>query len=166
MNEVGKYIKKLRKEKGLTQNQLAEKLNITFQSVSKWETGETLPDTSILLDLCNELDITVDTLLNAGVIINKKRKMIKVESIVEGFNHLYAVKECFGEDSDFYKGIVEGISMKMNFDFEDALKNYPEVLYTEVVIGYILNGYTIDIEEAKNWIINEKYINEIKKRLN
>lgn len=166
MNEVGQYIKKLRKEKGLTQNQLAEKLNITFQSVSKWETGETLPDTSILLDLCNELDTTVDTLLNGGVIVNKSRKLVKVEAIVEGFKHLMAVKECFGADSIFYKGLIEGVNTKMNFDFEEALDNYPEVLYTEIAINYILNGYAIDLEEAKNWIKNEKYINEIKKRLN
>lgn len=165
MNEIGQYIKKLRKEKGLTQTQLAEKLNISFQSVSKWENGETLPDTNILLDLCNELDTTVDTLLNGGIIINKKRKLIKVEAIVDGFNHLLAVKECFGQDSSFYKGIVDGISTNMNFDFEDALKNYPEVLYTEVVINYLLNGYTVDIEEAKVYIKNEKYINEIKKRM-
>lgn len=166
MNEVGQYIKKLRKEKGMTQNQLADRLNITFQSVSKWETGETLPDTSILLDLCNELDTTVDTLLNGGVIVNKTRKLVKVEAIVEGFNHLTAVKGCFGEDSIFYKCLIEGANNKMNFDFADALKNYPEVLYTEIAINYILNGYTIDIEEAKKWIKNEKYINEIKKRLN
>lgn len=77
MNEIGQYIKKLRKAKGLTQTELTNKLNISFQSVSKWEIGETLPDTNILLDLCNELDTTVDTLLNGGVIINKKRKLIK-----------------------------------------------------------------------------------------
>ena len=57
MNKIGQFIKKLRKEKGLTQSQLAEKLNISFQSVSKWETGETLPDTNILLSLCDELDV-------------------------------------------------------------------------------------------------------------
>lgn len=165
MNEVGQYIKKLRKNKGLTQTQLAEKLNISFQSVSKWENGETLPDTNILLDLCNELDTTADTLLNGGVIINKRRKLIKVESIVEGFNYIKKVKECFGEDSDFYQGIVEGISKKMNFDFEETLKINPQVLYTEVIINYILNGYIIDVEEAKQWITNEKYINEILKRI-
>lgn len=162
---IGQYIKKLRKEKGLTQMQLAEKLNISFQSVSKWEVGETLPDTNILLDLCNELDTTVDTLLNGGAVINKKRRLIKVESIVDGFKHLEALKECFGEDSYFYKGIVEGISAKMNFDFEQALKSNREVLYTEVVIDYLLKGYCVDIEEAKMWIHNQKYINEIKKRM-
>ena len=53
----------------------------------------------------------------------------------------------------------------MNFNFEEALELYPEVLYTEVVIQYLMNGYTVDIEEAMTWIKNEKYINEIKKRM-
>ena len=165
MNEIGLFIKKLRKEKGLTQTGLAEKLNISFQAVSKWENGETLPDTAILLDLCNELDTSVDTLLNGGVVINKKRKLIKVENIVNGFNHLASLKDCFGENSTFYKGIIKGISTEMNFNFEEALSVNPQVLYTEVVIQYILNGYVVDIEEARAWINNEKYINEIKKRM-
>lgn len=165
MNDIGKYIKKLRKEKGLTQSQLAKRLNITFQSVSKWELGEALPDTYILLELCNALDTTVDTLLNGGIVINRNRKIIKVEKIVEGFEYLKKVKDAFGEHSFFYKGIIEGISTKMNFDFEEALRINPEVLYTEVVLGYLSNGYMVDIEEVKNWINNEKYINEIKKRI-
>lgn len=165
MNEIGQYIKKLRKEKGLTQMQLADKLNISFQSVSKWEVGEALPDTNILLALSNELDTTVDTLLNGGIIVNKKRKLIKVEAIVDGFKHLSVVKDSFGEESYFYQGIVEGISAKMNFDFEDTLKANPEVLYTEVLLGYISRGYSVDIEEAKIWIHNNKYIEEIKKRI-
>ena len=165
MNEIGLFIKKLRKEKGLTQSELAEKLNISFQAVSKWENGETLPDTAILLDLCNELDTSVDTLLNGGVVINKKRKLIKVENIVNGFNHLASLKDCFGENSTFYKGIIKGISTEMNFNFEEALSVNPQVLYTEVVIQYILNGYVVDIQEARMWINNEKYINEIKKRM-
>ena len=165
MNEIGLFIKKLRKEKGITQTRLAEKLNISFQAVSKWENGETLPDTAILLDLCNELDTSVDTLLNGGVVINKNRKLIKVENIVSGFNHLASLKDCFGENSTFYKGIVKGISAEMNFNFEEALSVNPQILYTEVVIQYILNGYVVDIQEARTWINNEKYINEIKKRM-
>ncbi|MBQ7913010.1 MAG: helix-turn-helix transcriptional regulator [Clostridia bacterium] len=165
MNEIGQYIKKLRKGKGLTQTQLADKLNISFQSVSKWEVGETLPDTNILLALCDELDTTVDTLLNGGIIENKRRKVIKVESIVDGFKHLAIVKDSFGEESYFYQGVVEGISAKMNFNFEDTLKENPEVLYTEVLLGYLSRGYSVDIEEAKRWIHKNKYIEEIKKRM-
>ena len=61
--KIGKFISKCRKEKKMTQAQLAEKLNITDRAVSKWETGRGMPDSSIMLELCNELGITVNELL-------------------------------------------------------------------------------------------------------
>lgn len=65
MNQVkiGKFIAECRKNKSLTQMQLAEKLNITDRAVSKWETGKGMPDSSIMLELCNELGISVNELL-------------------------------------------------------------------------------------------------------
>ncbi|MBO4907709.1 MAG: helix-turn-helix domain-containing protein [Lachnospiraceae bacterium] len=62
--EIGKFIAGCRKEKGLTQVQLAEKLNITDRAVSKWETGKSMPDSSIMLELCEILGITVNELLS------------------------------------------------------------------------------------------------------
>lgn len=62
--EIGKFIAKSRKSKKLTQAQLAEKLNITDRAVSKWETGKSMPDSSIMLDLCEILGITVNELLS------------------------------------------------------------------------------------------------------
>ncbi|MBR1744134.1 MAG: helix-turn-helix transcriptional regulator [Lachnospiraceae bacterium] len=66
MNQIdtGKLIANCRKEKGMTQAQLAEKLNITDRAVSKWETGKCMPDSSIMLALCNILDVTVNELLS------------------------------------------------------------------------------------------------------
>jgi len=66
MNQIdtGKFIASCRKEKGLTQAQLAEKLNITDRAVSKWETGKCMPDSSIMLELCNILGVTVNELLS------------------------------------------------------------------------------------------------------
>lgn len=61
--DIGKFIAGCRKEKGLTQAQLAEKLNITDRAVSKWETGKCMPDSSILLELCKILDVSVNELL-------------------------------------------------------------------------------------------------------
>lgn len=61
--EVGAFITQCRKEKKLTQAQLAEKLNITDRAVSKWETGKSMPDSSIMLELCEILGITVNELL-------------------------------------------------------------------------------------------------------
>lgn len=66
MNQIGigKFIAKCRKEKKLTQAELAEKLNITDRAVSKWETGKSMPDSSIMLNLCEILEITVNELLS------------------------------------------------------------------------------------------------------
>lgn len=61
---VGKFISSCRKDKGLTQMQLAEKLNISNRAVSKWETGKSIPDVSIMLELCEILGITVNELLS------------------------------------------------------------------------------------------------------
>ena len=55
--KIGNFILNCRKEKGLTQEQLAEKLGVTSKSISRWENGNTMPDYSLLKDLCNELDI-------------------------------------------------------------------------------------------------------------
>ncbi len=66
--KIGKFIAECRKKENLTQMQLAEKLNITDRAVSKWETGKTMPDSSIMLELCDTLKITVNDLLSGEVV--------------------------------------------------------------------------------------------------
>ena len=66
--KIGKFIADRRKNVNLTQMQLAEKLNITDRAVSKWETGRSLPDSSIMLELCDVLKITVNDLLSGEVV--------------------------------------------------------------------------------------------------
>ena len=58
--KIGKFISERRKAQGMTQMQLAENLGITDRAVSKWETGRSLPDASIMLDLCAVLGISVN----------------------------------------------------------------------------------------------------------
>ena len=67
--DIGTFIASCRKEKGLTQAQLAAKLNITDRAVSKWETGKSMPDSSIMLELCNILGVTVNELLSGEKIV-------------------------------------------------------------------------------------------------
>ena len=62
--KTGTFISECRKEKRMTQAQLAEKLNITDRAVSKWETGKSMPDSSVMLELCEILGITVNELLS------------------------------------------------------------------------------------------------------
>ena len=69
--KIGKFIATCRKEKGITQENLAEKLYVTDRAVSKWERGISLPDAGKMLDLCKILGITVNELLN-GEKIKKK----------------------------------------------------------------------------------------------
>ena len=60
--KIGRFIAECRKKANLTQMQLAEKLGITDKAVSKWERGVAMPDTSIMLDLCDILCISVNEL--------------------------------------------------------------------------------------------------------
>ncbi|MCH5189325.1 MAG: helix-turn-helix transcriptional regulator [Oscillospiraceae bacterium] len=79
--KIGMFIASLRKEKGLTQAALAEKLNITDRAVSKWERGISLPDSSTMLPLCEILGINVNELLT-GERIDMENYNKKAEEII------------------------------------------------------------------------------------
>ena len=66
--KIGKFIAECRRNVNLTQMQLAEKLGITDRAISKWETGRSLPDSSVMLELCGILGITVNDLLSGEVV--------------------------------------------------------------------------------------------------
>ena len=71
--KIGSFIKEIRKEKGLTQEQLAEKLDVSQKSVSRWETGKTMPDLSLYEPLCEVLGIQVSELLYAKRMSNDEQ---------------------------------------------------------------------------------------------
>ena len=71
--KIGSFIKEIRKEKGLTQEQLAEKLDVSQKSVSRWETGKTMPDLSLYEPLCEVLGIQVSELLYAKRMSNDEK---------------------------------------------------------------------------------------------
>ena len=83
MNQIrsGKFIAECRKKASLTQMQLAEKLGITDKAVSKWERGVAMPDTSIMLELCDILGISVNELLS-GEKINMENNQQKNEQLL------------------------------------------------------------------------------------
>jgi len=80
--EIGKFIARCRKEKGLTQTQLAEKLSITDRAVSKWETGRSMPDSSIMLKLCEILGVTVNELLSGEEIDTERYEKRADENLI------------------------------------------------------------------------------------
>ena len=76
--KIGRFIAEKRREQGLTQAQLAEKLSITDRAVSKWENGRAMPDSSLMLDLCAHLNITVNDLL-CGEVVSMENYNEKLE---------------------------------------------------------------------------------------
>ena len=79
--KIGRFIAECRRSVGLTQMQLAEKLGITDKAVSKWERGIAMPDTSIMLELCDILGISVNELLS-GEKINMENNNQKNEQLL------------------------------------------------------------------------------------
>ena len=83
--KVGKFIAECRKKQSMTQMQLAEKLGITDRAVSKWENGKAMPDSSLMLELCDALEITVNDLLNGEKVsaedYNKKLEQQLLEMV-------------------------------------------------------------------------------------
>lgn len=81
-NDIGKFIQEIRKEKGLTQKELAELIGVSDKTISKWENGNSSPDTSMLMSLSEALEITVNELLSAEKISPENYSMKAEETIM------------------------------------------------------------------------------------
>lgn len=80
--KIGKFILECRKEKNLTQTELAEKLGVTDKSVSNWENGRNMPDLSLFKPLCEILDISINDLISGEKISKDKYQEILEENII------------------------------------------------------------------------------------
>ena len=80
--KIGQFVAQCRKEKNLTQTQLAEQLNLTDRAVSKWETGKGLPDASIMPDLCGLLGISINELFSGERIYTDDYKRKAEENLL------------------------------------------------------------------------------------
>ncbi len=116
----GKTIKKLRRERELTQEQLAEMLSISPQAVSRWETEMAMPDISLIAPLCNLFDVTSDELL--GIDLTKKQEAINA----------------ICEEADKY--FARGYLKEARKILEDGLAQYPENLDIVYNLMYVAFG--------------------------
>lgn len=82
--KIGTFLKKLRKEKGITQEQLAETLSVSGRTVSRWETGNNMPDISILVDIADYYDISIPEIISgerkSEMMNEEERKIAKTMS--------------------------------------------------------------------------------------
>lgn len=92
--KIGKFISENRKVKGLTQEQLASKLSVSKNAVSKWERGLNLPDASIMQELCKILDITLNELFSGEKIPNNKYKEVADNNLLSALeNSVFTLKD-------------------------------------------------------------------------
>jgi len=115
MNDFGKFLYVLRKEKGMTQAELAKALGVTNKAVSKWETGESMPDTSLLLPISKLFGVSVDELLkgkrNSDDIAASEDENSSKEKQKEMFDFDEAKKHIFtrGKDDEKDKFLLDKI---------------------------------------------------------
>ena len=97
---IGAFIKDVRREKGLTQEQFAEKLGVSQKSVSRWETGKTMPDYSLLASICDVLEINAAELLGAeridGDIITKQQATDMTRTLISLVSGRHGVRKIVG----------------------------------------------------------------------
>jgi len=161
MKTVGAQIARLRKEKGLTQNDLGERLGVSFQAVSKWERGETLPDTAILLDLANALETSVDFILTGGSQVLHYRGKFTVAQMSEGILSLKRMGELLGKENALYRHAIEGINERINTNIKDAFTDdrVLECFIAEAIIQNLMAGKYIDPTDVKNGFRHEHFRN-------
>lgn len=163
MKAIGNEIGALRRQKGLTQGELGERLGVSFQAVSKWERGETLPDTALLLDLAEVLETTVDHILTGGRKVLRYKGKITVSQMAEGIRCLKRMGELLGRDNPIYRHAVDGINGKMNTNIEDAFHDDRafECFVAEAIIQNLISGQYIDLTDVKNGFKHDHFRNAV-----
>lgn len=92
--KIGKFISQLRKEKNMTQQELADKLGVTDRAISNWENGRRLPDYSLLKDLCDILSISINELLSGEKISKEDYKNKADENLMSALeNSSFSLQE-------------------------------------------------------------------------
>lgn len=179
--KTGKFIAKLRKDKKMTQEQLAEKMGVSINAVSKWERGLSFPDVSMYKKLCNELDINIEELINgekdsseeakekAIISTVKEKEKIKKNSkktLILLFTIFIIIINCLiyynknlkvnlVSDSDFlYDEVISFIKEK---EFNDN----PDSNYIDFNVFYSYHGFGIEKKHSYKyvymWIYEQSY---------
>ena len=102
-NKIGSFILELRKEKGLTQQELGDKLFVTDKAVSKWERGLSLPDVSILEKLAEELEVDVSEILRGS----RGKKKIDINKVLDEEKNKIKQKQKKENDFIFYTSDID-----------------------------------------------------------
>ncbi len=165
LDKIGQFIQSSRKELGLTQAEMAERLGVSPQSVSNWERGESIPDVSLLPDLACMLRCSVDSILSGGEGCGGYRRHVTVAQMREALSALDHIGELLGRDHFIYQCIIDALNARMNTTIEQSFSDPHifEVFTIEFLLGCIDGGDYVDPRDvishlqpskARDYILN------------
>ena len=160
---IGAFIKELRKEKGLTQEQLAERLNVSGRTVSRWETGANMPDISLLVELAEFFDVSIPEIIDGE---RKSEKMDQETKEVANIMADYADAEkeniiksvrnqsLLGVIALVALAIIQLVVPAGNNEIVDKIRLYCQVLvYVSVVMTcFISTGLLFKLKKGRKEI--------------
>lgn len=163
--KIGKFIQEKRKEKRLTQSELAEKLDVTDRAVSKWENGNCIPDASNIQELCKILNITINDLFS-GCVVDMRDNEKKLE---ENLLEMIKIKEKRDKDLlilEIFIGVIVSIIMFLCIMIASFVQMGDWIRIVLIVFGIIPFAigisYAIRIEQIAGYYecsnCNYKYI--------
>ena len=132
-DKSGKFIAKLRKEKNMTQEQLAEKMGVSINAVSKWERGLSFPDVSLYKKICKELDINIEELINGE---KDKSEEAKEKAIISTIKDKEKIKSKSKKILIIFSVvfvIILNVLIYYNKNLKVSLVNDSDYLYDEVI---------------------------------
>ena len=157
-------ISKRRKELGLTQQDLADKLFVSDKVISKWETGKSVPDTSILVELSKALEISLDELLQSNEPINKNTQLAVADTLSIKFKNVMLVSYSLAIISAIFFVISRLIDYndykRENKVFVWLFLGLALVLLTACITYYLINRNKLLIDYPKFQEIDKKNFNQ------
>lgn len=144
--KIGKFIAQTRKEKGLTQRELADKLFISDKTVSKWECGNGLPEISLMMPLCEILGITVNELLTGKRLASSEYQQNAEENIMKLIKEKNEVKfRLIIEAAVVFLTLIPAITIIMIASYFELPTPYRIIL---IVLAFIIMAGGIAIAAA------------------
>ncbi|MFT4146533.1 MAG: helix-turn-helix transcriptional regulator [Mobilitalea sp.] len=165
LQKIGKLISIKRKEQGLTQEKLAEKLGVTNKAVSKWERGICLPDAVLFNPLCQILDISIGELLKGEVNISENNEDETTRLLIDLAKIIQKLKKLQNSILCFFVGIILNLLSNKLPDLllvnQAMPKPFVQGLIDGIQTGLIFVGTILIVIGFSKYIAN-KYITTIK----
>ena len=159
--KFGENLQKLRKERGISQEQLAEQLGVTRQSVSKWESSASYPEMDKIVAICNIFHCDMDVLINKDITEERDKKdASKVVKV--GFKNIadYIKKTIYLFEHQSFKDIIKMIAQVMIIICVILCFSIPFMLFKEMVVSLFYTGdnwFSIFFSRFWNFIFNASY---------